>query len=206
MASKKLKFEEIVHDVEKTELFMTFLEEDGLAFLLQFWDLYILINSPNYRESDDYKNKIRRQAYKTFFRKREEKNFNTLVGRFGFEQHILDNIHTVNKKDTKNLPTDIFDEAYAWTVNYLEQTCFPNFLKSSIFIDSLSASDQNLSENCHSEKDSNDGFTLQNVPLEKIPKNGPPPPLVPARTISKPEMNKNESYPEKEESGSATIF
>ena len=173
----RIPFEDIVHDGDKFQKFNTYLEEDGISFLLQFYGSIKSLRTQSY--DSDTKTRVIRQIFKTFFRKREDiANFHsteldllkTQDGRS--VRPLVDAVFDLNKK-SKNLPHDAYDEAFKWVDEILRITCFPNFLKSPIFFESLPAFENNLSEKCQQEEISNDFAKISKGRLPKIPENEP---------------------------------
>ena len=222
----KIPFEDIVHDGEKFQKFNTYLEEDGISFLLQFYGSIKSLRTQSY--DSDTKTRVIRQIFKTFFRKREDiANFHsteldllkTQDGRS--VRPLVDAVFDLNKK-SKNLPHDAYDEAFKWVDEILRITCFPNFLKSPIFFESLPAFENNLSEKCQQEEISNDFVKISQGRLPKIPENEPsnllnvtalppyenetPLPAAPVQPLfTKPEKTKNETWTKKEVLGSISV-
>ena len=144
MASK-ISFQDVIENQEKLEAFHTYLEDDDISFLLDFYSLIHSLRTKNF--DGDTKSRLIRQIFKTFFRKRDDKiNFNSNgLDTLGFDNSIVDKVLEKNKKD-RNLAPDTFNEAYDWVEKFLRSKCLPNFLKSPHFTDSLSELENHLSE------------------------------------------------------------
>ena len=75
MASK-ISFQDVIENQERLEAFHTYLEEDNISFLLDFYSLIHSLRTKKFDE--DTKSRLIRQIFKTFFRKRDDKfNFNS---------------------------------------------------------------------------------------------------------------------------------
>ena len=61
----RIPFEDIVHDGDKFQKFNTYLEEDGISFILQFYGSIKSLRTQSY--DSDTKTRVIRQIFKTFF-------------------------------------------------------------------------------------------------------------------------------------------
>lgn len=141
----KITFQDILENESNSAAYYTYLEEQGISFLLDFYDSIQNLRRKNF--DVNLKIKVIRWIFKTYFRRRGDQiNFNhTKLDSLGFEKSIVDTIIEKHEKD-KNLPPDTFDEAFNWVEDFLATRCVKDFLKSPYFINSLPVSEP---ENVH---------------------------------------------------------
>lgn len=153
--------------------FLKYLEQDNLDYVLRFHAIikgFKIQLETESEQNEENVQKILKIVYKRFFRisaKNQQKCFQTLDG---FPQDIMEDIIEVAKRN-KYIP-EMYDKAYAFVADFLENRCFPNFIKSDEFLSSMANLD--LSSEDQENKKSKSAETLIMIPnvqpvLEKIP-------------------------------------
>ena len=170
-------FEAYTSDQKCHDTFLEYLAEDNLDFTLLF-RITIIGLKKDLKENEDpgIILKILKAVYKKFFKKSENGfNFSTLPG---FPEEFLQEISEAVKQ--KKFETSMYDKSFNFVTDFLKNRCFPNFLKSEIFISSL-VQQEKLSDSLENEAEKSEGNpkekpkeiaensveVLQNIPEEK---------------------------------------